>query len=49
TGREMLQEAGAQIEGLPPTPYREALSELVVTLDGMIGQFADRSAGRLAH
>jgi octaprenyl-diphosphate synthase len=48
TGREMLQEAGAQIELLPPTPYREALSELVVTLDAMIGQFGERSAGPVA-
>ncbi len=44
TGRAMLQEAGAQLEALPASPYRDALADLVITLDGMIGQFGDRSA-----
>jgi octaprenyl-diphosphate synthase len=38
-GRKMLREAGAQLEIVPPNKYREALADLVTTLDGMIAQF----------
>ena len=38
-GRKMLREAGAQLEIVPPNKYREALGDLVTTLDGMIAQF----------
>ena len=39
TGRKMLREAGAQLEIVPANKYRDALSDLVTTLDGMIAQF----------
>lgn len=40
TGRQMLQEAQAQLEILPASPYRDALASLCTTLDGMLEQFA---------
>jgi octaprenyl-diphosphate synthase len=39
TGRKMLREASAQLEIVPANKYREALADLVTTLDGMIAQF----------
>ena len=39
TGRKMLREAHAQLEIVPANKYRDALANLVTTLDGMIGQF----------
>lgn len=39
TGRKMLREAGAQLELVPKNKHRDALENLVVTLDGMIAQF----------
>ena len=39
-GRKMLREAGAHLELVPANQYRDALKNLVVTLDEMIGQFA---------
>ena len=45
TGRKMLREAAAQLEVVPANKYRDALGDLVTTLDGMIGQFA--RVGRL--
>ncbi len=38
-GRRMLREAQAQLEIVPENKYRDALSSLVTTLDGMILQF----------
>ena len=40
TGRKMLREARAELEIVPANKYRDALANLVNTLDGMIGQFA---------
>ena len=40
TGRKMLREAEAQLALVPRNKYRDALSSLVTTLDGMIGQFS---------
>jgi octaprenyl-diphosphate synthase len=39
TGRKMLRDAEKQLLLVPENKYREALSGLVQTLDGMIGQF----------
>ena len=39
TGRKMLREASAQLEIVPANKYRDALADLVTTLDGMIAQF----------
>jgi octaprenyl-diphosphate synthase len=39
TGRKMLREASAQLELVPPDKYRDALSNLVTTLDEMIAPF----------
>ena len=39
TGRKMLRDAHAQLEIVPANKYRDALANLVTTLDGMIGQF----------
>ena len=39
TGRRMLREAHAQLEIVPANKYRDALANLVTTLDGMIAQF----------
>jgi octaprenyl-diphosphate synthase len=40
TGRKMLREAQTQLEIVPDNKYRDALANLVSTLDGMIAQFA---------
>ena len=40
TGRKMLREADAQLALVPANKYRDALANLVRTLDQMIGQFA---------
>ena len=40
TGRKMLREAHAQLEIVPANKYRDALANLVTTLDAMIAQFA---------
>ncbi len=40
TGRKMLREAATHLEVVPANKYRDALSNLVTTLDGMIVQFA---------
>ncbi len=40
TGRKMLREAHAQLEIVPANKYRDALANLVTTLDEMIAQFA---------
>ena len=40
TGRKMLREAAAQLEIVPKNKYHDALSSLVTTLDGMVGQFS---------
>ncbi len=40
TGRRMLREAATQLEVLPPTRYRDALANLVTSLDAMFGQYA---------
>ena len=40
TGRKMLREATLQLEVVPESKYRQALADLVVTLDGMIAEFA---------
>ena len=40
TGRRMLREAHAQLEIVPANKYRDALANLVTTLDAMIAQFA---------
>ncbi len=39
TGRRMLREAHAQLELVPANKYRDALANLVTTLDAMILQF----------
>lgn len=39
SGRRMLREAGAQLTELPAGRYRESLSSLVTTLDGMFAPF----------
>ena len=39
TGRRMLREAHAQLEIVPANKYRDALANLVTTLDAMIAQF----------
>jgi octaprenyl-diphosphate synthase len=39
TGRKMLREAQVHLEIVPANKYRDALANLVTTLDGMIGQF----------
>ena len=39
TGRKMLREAHAQLEIVPANKYRDALANLVTTLDAMLGQF----------
>jgi len=39
-GRKMLREAETQLNVVPKNKYRDALSSLVTTLDGMIGQFS---------
>jgi octaprenyl-diphosphate synthase len=39
TGRKMLREAEAQLELVAPNKYREALRNLVTTLDEMLGRF----------
>ena len=39
TGRRMLREAHAQLELVPANKYRDALANLVTTLDAMIAQF----------
>jgi octaprenyl-diphosphate synthase len=39
TGRKLLREAEAQLQLVPANKYRDALSELVGTLDRMISQF----------
>ncbi len=39
-GRKMLREAHAQLEIVPTNKYRDALTNLVTTLDAMIVQFA---------
>ncbi len=39
TGRKMLREAHAQLELVPANKYRDALANLVTTLDAMIAQF----------
>ena len=39
TGRKMLREARAQLEIVPANKYRDALANLVTTLDAMLGQF----------
>ena len=39
TGRKMLREAHAQLEIVPANKYRDALANLVTTLDAMIAQF----------
>ena len=40
TGRKMLREAQAHLEIVPANKYRDALANLVTTLDAMIAQFA---------
>lgn len=40
TGRKMLREATLQLEVVSESKYRQALADLVVTLDGMIAEFA---------
>ena len=40
TGRKMLREAATNLDLVPGNKYRDALANLVTTLDGMIGQFA---------
>jgi octaprenyl-diphosphate synthase len=39
TGRKLLREAEGRLRLVPDNKYRDALKGLVVTLDGMIGQF----------
>lgn len=39
TGRKMLKEATQHLEIVPENKYREALNGLVISLDGMIGQY----------
>jgi octaprenyl-diphosphate synthase len=41
TGRKMLREASAHLEIVPPGKYRDALENLVTTLDEMIAQFGE--------
>ena len=40
TGRKMLLDAEKQLRLVPENKYRDALSNLVTTLDRMIGQFS---------
>ena len=40
TGRRMLEETLTQLKAVPANRYREALTGLVRTLDGMLAQFA---------
>ena len=40
TGRRMLEETLAQLKAVPANRYREALTGLVKTLDGMLAQFS---------
>ncbi len=39
TGRRMLREAASHLEIVPANKYRDALGNLITTLDGMISQF----------
>jgi hypothetical protein len=40
TGRRMLTEAQDSLESLEPTPYKDSLESLCVTLDSMIAPLA---------
>jgi octaprenyl-diphosphate synthase len=40
TGRKLLREAQSQLDLVPANKYRDALSDLVFSLDAMIGEFA---------
>jgi octaprenyl-diphosphate synthase len=42
TGRKLLREGQAQLHLAPQNRYRDALEGLVITLDEMIGQFAEK-------
>lgn len=41
TGRKMLREATTHLEVVPPSKHRDALSNLITTLDAMISQFGE--------
>jgi hypothetical protein len=40
TGRRMLTEARESLDSLEPTPYKDSLKSLCVTLDAMIAPLA---------
>ena len=41
TGRKLLREAETRLQLVPENKYRDALTGLVTTLDGMLGQFVE--------